>query len=131
MPIATGPSVQHILAADDVAVNLKYVVQVLRRHGYAVTTARDGKQAVELFCTQPGRFDGLVFDVDMPVLNGIEAWKAISEIRPGIPVVFWSTDASETARNLTPSARVGFCPKAAAPALLIATLKSVLGDSGE
>lgn len=82
--------VRRVLVADDTPLLLDVVQRTLMRAGYIVTAARDGREALDCFETDPGAYDALVLDIEMPHLDGIAAWTRMDEIRPGIPVLFWS-----------------------------------------
>lgn len=70
----TGPVTRalRILYADDVR-ELRHLLTVaLGRDGHAVTTAPDGRQALELIRAAPEAYDLLITDHHMPVMNGLE-----------------------------------------------------------
>ncbi|HEY4365032.1 MAG TPA: response regulator [Bryobacteraceae bacterium] len=64
-----------ILLAEDNEVNQRVVMGVLGRAGHHVTAVGDGKKAVEAVRAQ--RFDLVLMDVQMPVMDGLEATAAI------------------------------------------------------
>jgi len=66
-----------ILLAEDNAVNQRLAVGILARRGHAVTVAEDGAKAVAAWST--GAFDVVLMDVQMPVLGGLDATRAIRE----------------------------------------------------
>ena len=66
-----------ILVADDVAQNLELLHIVLTRQGHQVTLASNGEEAVSLALQQD--FDVILMDVQMPVLNGLQATRRIRE----------------------------------------------------
>jgi signal transduction histidine kinase/ligand-binding sensor domain-containing protein/CheY-like chemotaxis protein len=67
----------HILLAEDNPVNQRLARFILTRAGHRVTEAWNGKEAVELYTTGPGKFDIIFMDVQMPRMNGFEATRAI------------------------------------------------------
>jgi two-component system, NarL family, nitrate/nitrite response regulator NarL len=76
-----------VLVAEDDEAFLAVLEAVLEAHGdFAVIgRARNGKEAVELAARlEP---DLVVMDIEMPVVDGVEATKAICERHPGLPVV--------------------------------------------
>ena len=74
---------KRILIAEDNEINMKVAVHAIEGFCPNVSLAYDGKQAVELFKKE--NFDYILMDVQMPVLNGIEATKQIREIEKQRP----------------------------------------------
>ena len=66
-----------LLLVEDNEVNQAFVVALLTRQGHSVTVARNGLAALEAFDME--RFDGVLMDVQMPVMDGYEATAAIRE----------------------------------------------------
>jgi len=65
-----------VLLAEDNPVNMLLASTLLRREGYTVTTATDGQDVLNALAggTRP---DLIIMDVEMPVLNGLEATRCI------------------------------------------------------
>ena len=69
---------KHILVVDDVEVNRILLTKILTTLGAVCDTAANGQEAVDKFeASQPGEYDLIMMDVQMPVLNGYEATRAI------------------------------------------------------
>jgi len=66
-----------ILLVDDEKVNRQVTKEILLYHGHAVVEARDGREALERW--ERDLFDIILMDVQMPVMDGIEATLAIRE----------------------------------------------------
>ncbi len=64
-----------ILLAEDNAVNRKLVTTLLQRSGHRVVATENGQQALDMLATQ--NFDLVLMDVQMPVLDGLDATRAI------------------------------------------------------
>ena len=64
-----------ILLADDVEINRQIAEELLARAGHRVTSVEDGRAAVAAVQREP--FDLVLMDVEMPVMNGLEAAQAI------------------------------------------------------
>ena len=69
-----------ILVADDEAA-IRFTLEImLRRHGYTVTTASNGAEALALVEQQP--FELLLLDLKMPGLSGLEVARRACELQP-------------------------------------------------
>ena len=68
---------RRVLIAEDSAVNQKLLSALLSNLGYNVSVAENGLQAVELYCDAP--FDLVLMDVQMPVMDGLQATQQIRE----------------------------------------------------
>ena len=66
-----------ILLVEDQIINRKIVIQLLERKGYKVSIAVNGKEAVDK--TKKERFNIILMDVQMPVMDGFEATIQIRE----------------------------------------------------
>lgn len=67
-----------ILVVDDVPQNLELLEVILSRLGHTLTCARNGAEAVR--CFTEDRFDIILMDVQMPVLNGLQATQLIRQL---------------------------------------------------
>ncbi|NCC24624.1 MAG: PAS domain S-box protein [Deltaproteobacteria bacterium] len=71
---ATGPHLR-ILLAEDEPVNRLAASMLLEKSGHTVATVEDGRQALEAL--KEGTFDLVLMDIQMPVMDGVEATRAI------------------------------------------------------
>lgn len=65
----------HVLLVEDNVVNQTLVIRLLEKMGHRVTVAQNGQEAIEHF--QSDYFDVILMDVDMPIMNGLEASQRI------------------------------------------------------
>ncbi len=65
----------HILLVEDEYINQTLAVSLLEREGWQVTVAGDGQEALEKH--QPGQFDLILMDIQMPNMDGYAATQAI------------------------------------------------------
>ncbi len=86
-----------VLVVEDSEVNREVATAMLKRLGVTTATARNGKEALVLLggC----RFDLVLMDVQMPVMDGITATKKIREMGLSLPVVGLTANAFEEDRT--------------------------------
>ncbi|WP_052706187.1 CHASE domain-containing protein [Vibrio galatheae] len=64
-----------VLVVDDVATNLEVAEHILVQNGALVDVAENGKQALETLKSSPDKYDVVLMDVQMPIMDGLEATK--------------------------------------------------------
>ncbi|OYX55116.1 MAG: hypothetical protein B7Y86_14320 [Brevundimonas subvibrioides] len=112
-----------ILAADDHAVNRRILSLLLEPHGCTILLVENGAEAVEAAKTQ--RFDAILMDMQMPIMDGLEA---SAQIRAGglnrsTPLIALTANAMDVHRTAWDATGVyAFLTKPIDPVLLAATL---------
>lgn len=66
------PGRGRLLVVEDDRDEREMFASLLQQEGYAVTTAADGREAIETLKRRAGAFDALLVDMQMPVLSGAE-----------------------------------------------------------
>jgi CheY-like chemotaxis protein len=90
-----------ILLAEDNLVNQKLATIILNKAGYKVTVAENGKQALDIFTRNPGDFDAILMDIQMPEMDGYEATRCIRQNgNNDIPIVAMTANAMKGDREL-------------------------------
>lgn len=71
------PTGAHLLLVEDNAVNQRVVLAMLKKKGYAIDIANNGQEALEVLESAARPYDLVLMDVQMPILDGLEATRAI------------------------------------------------------
>ena len=79
-----------VLLVDDEDMIIDVAQRMLNKLGYKVFTARDGREAVDVFRKHKDEIDVIVLDMIMPKMSGGEAFDRIKEIKPKIKVLLSS-----------------------------------------
>jgi PAS domain S-box-containing protein len=92
----------HILLAEDNAINMMLIRELLRRRGHTVSEVTTGTDAVE--AVLEGDYDLLLTDIHMPGMDGIEATRAIrageaQAGKPRTPIVALTADVLEAGKQ--------------------------------
>ena len=66
-----------LLIAEDIEINREIMSALLEESGVAIEFAEDGKAAVSMFCADPGKYDMILMDINMPEMDGYEATRKI------------------------------------------------------
>jgi CheY-like chemotaxis protein len=75
-----------ILVAEDVPTNYMLIEAVLSKTRVNLIWARNGQEAVEK-CIDNENIDLVLMDIQMPVMNGMEATRAILKLRNSVPII--------------------------------------------
>ena len=100
-PETDGSSVlsgMRFLCAEDNEINAEILQSLLEMRGASCTICRDGVEVVEKFRTvAPGEYDAILMDVQMPVMNGYEATRALrasdNPVGRTIPIIAMTANA--------------------------------------
>ena len=115
-----------ILIAEDNDSNFILMTYILKKY-YAYERAKNGNEAVDL--VEKNTYDMVLMDIKMPIMDGLEATKAIKEIRPEIPIVALTANAFDSDRQLAMKAGcIDFLSKPVSSDLCIKTIRKYLGE---
>ncbi|MEH2959508.1 response regulator [Candidatus Merdisoma sp. JLR.KK006] len=95
---------KRILLVEDNELNQEIAVEILEEAGFQIDVADDGAVAVEKIKeAQPGRYDLILMDIQMPILNGYEAARQIRAIDnpklSGLPIIAMTANAFDEDRR--------------------------------
>lgn len=96
----------HILLVDDHPMNIIVVQKMLEDKGIEVDAAANGRMALDMYLdSESGYYDLIIMDIRMPVMDGIQAARAIrAQNRPdasGIPILAMTANTYEEDREET------------------------------
>ncbi len=118
-----------VLLAEDNPINALLVRATLEKAGHSVTVVSDGQSAVDAIFTDGNRFDVILMDLHMPVLDGIDAIASVRarEEEKGLPaaqILVLSADSQEATRHSAIACGAnGFITKPLDPAALVAAVE--------
>ena len=117
-----------VLVAEDNRTNQMVIVKTLERVGHTATVVNDGEAALDAL--EENHFDVVLMDLNMPVMNGIDATKLYrfcSIGQPHVPIVALTADATTDAWARCKEAGMdGYVTKPIEPARLLDVIDSVL-----
>ncbi|HEV8022484.1 MAG TPA: response regulator [Candidatus Lustribacter sp.] len=92
----------HVLVAEDNEINQQIVEHLLARLGITVEFAANGREAVDAVLKDYKRFDAVIMDVQMPVMDGLEATRLIRREVDAtqLPIIAMTAHAMEQERQL-------------------------------
>lgn len=124
-----------ILLVEDNEINVYVAKLILERVGCKVSVARNGKEGVMMFdSTEEGYYQAILMDVRMPVMNGLEATKAIRNLNRKdaaiVPIIAMTADAFENEKKNTIASGMNYhLSKPINPELLYKILSEYIGES--
>jgi CheY-like chemotaxis protein len=126
--IDTARSPARILVVEDNPVNQKVVTAVLRKRGFSIELANDGQEALGKL-KNSGSFDLVLMDVQMPVLDGLEATRLIRKEAQwkDLPIIAMTAHAMNGDKERCLEAGMnGYISKPVHPAHLLSTVDEFL-----
>ncbi|MBD8529512.1 PAS domain-containing protein [Massilia sp. CFBP 13647] len=119
----------HVLVVEDNAINQEVATHVLAHSGARVAVAADGRAALAMLSEPGAAFDAVLMDLQMPVMDGYEAARAIRALGLAqLPIVAMSANTQEEDRRRAFAAGMDeHLPKPVDVDALVATLARLTG----
>ena len=115
-----------VLVAEDNDSNFILMTYILKKY-YEFDRARNGQEAVEM--ADDSKFDLVLMDIKMPVMDGLQATKAIKEKCPNLPVVALTANAFDSDRTAAFEAGCDdFLAKPVSSDLCLQTIRKIVGE---
>lgn len=119
-----------ILVVDDCLTDRRRAGGLLRRSGYEVDYAADGRMALARIAERPP--DAVVTDLQMPELDGLGLVKAVAQDHPFVPIVVVTSQGSESvAVQALQAGAASYVPKRELAAQLVETVRRICLAAGE
>ena len=116
-----------VLIVDDEETVRTVAGRMLERLGFSVVLAHDGRDGMDKFRGDPGRFTLVLLDLTMPHLDGEETFRQMRMLNPGVRVILTSGFNQQDAVNrFTGKGLAGFIQKPFELHSLIQVIRSVL-----
>jgi PAS domain S-box-containing protein len=116
-----------VLIADDEETVCAVGKQMLDRMGFSVLTAPDGHEALEMFRKHANEIVCVLLDLTMPHMDGVDAFRAMRRLHPGVTVILCSGyNEQDATQRFAGKGLAGFIQKPYDMAVLREKLKKVL-----
>lgn len=137
-PIAAEPrdpgdlpmGTERILVVDDEPSLVTMTTRMLERLGYTVMSTTSSAEALNLFRTQPDRFDLVLTDMAMPEMAGDRLARELLSIRPVMPIILCTGHSDRIDRERAAELGIlGYCLKPMTVKTLATEVRHVLDDA--
>jgi PAS domain S-box-containing protein len=116
-----------ILVVDDEEIVRAVTARVLSMLGYAVVTAADGREAVDVLKASREPIDAVLMDLTMPKLDGVAAFEELRSLQPDLPVILMSGyNEQDAVARFAASGLAGFLQKPFSAEMLSAKIARAL-----
>ncbi len=131
-PHPSGRRALSVLAAEDNEINAMLVTAALKKAGHEVTVVGNGRDAVAAATAHDRRFDAILMDLHMPVMDGLDAIALIRKHEEGegidaVPILALTADGQHDTRETVISrGATGFVTKPVDPHELVSSINEAV-----
>lgn len=131
-PQPVGCRVFSVLAAEDNEINAMLVTAALKKAGHEVTVVGNGRDAVAAATADDQRFDAILMDLHMPVMDGLDAIALIrkheeAEGIDAVPILALTADGQlDTRETVISRGATGFVTKPVDPHELVSSINGAV-----
>ena len=117
---------KRILIAEDNDSNFILMTYILKKF-YEYDRARNGQEAVDM--VEKNNYDLILMDINMPVMDGMEAIRLIKEKHPELPIIALTANAFDSDRQLAYEAGCNeFLPKPISSDVCLKTIAKLIEE---
>ncbi len=126
--IPEAPAEARVLLVDDEPMIIRYLSVTLNRLGYQVDDHTDSVKAYKAFLKNPGGYDVVATDQEMPAMSGVELSHRLLEARPDLPILLYTGYSDTVDRKLVKQVGIrAFLLKPFEAEELDRTLREIMG----
>ena len=96
----------NILLVEDNQVNQEIIIGLLENSGIDIDIANNGKEAVDMYSANSDKYELILMDLQMPIMDGYEATKLIREKNKDIPIIALTANAMKEDIEKTQQAQI-------------------------
>jgi CheY-like chemotaxis protein len=123
---------KRIMVVDDEKMLLILTGEILRNEGYEVVNAQSGFECLDQFRLSGRKFDLVLLDLNMPLMDGEETFQRLRAMQPDLRVIICTGYVQQERLNhMLEAGLCGFVQKPLGPHEYLASVRLVLADSEE
>ncbi len=124
------PSKHRIMVVDDEKMLLILTAEILRDEGFEVVTAQSGFECLDLLRSSARRFDLVLLDLHMPLMDGQETFQRIRGLRPDARVMLCTGHVqTDRLKHMLAAGLCGFIQKPLGPKEYVTSVRAVLAGA--
>jgi len=90
-----------ILLTEDKKINQEIILGIFEKSIFKIDVANNGKEALDKVKSKEKNYSLILMDIEMPIMNGYEATKAIRMIDKNIPIIALTSNSCKFTKKKT------------------------------